>query len=1245
MIDFVDVQFVSFNVNGLREMFKRRSIFHLLKNTGANVVLLQETHSTQELEKVWSNEWGRKIYFSHGNNFSRGVAILFQKGLPVQVEECRTDLEGRFIVLALKFPDFSFILVNVYGPNWDDPVFYEKLFDVIDKRDNNSVCMAGDFNTLISELDLYNNAGSNHIKKRLVLKRFLENKEMVDIWRIRNPAVRGFTWRKPDCSQLTMSRLDYFFLSQDLALRVNSVDIKPRYRSDHSRLQLGLNLAEHRRGKSYWKFNNVHLKNKQFVSLINDEILRFKFEVKSKTDSNPVLQWLHIKNRITTLAKTFALEKAKEKSQFIEKMENRIILLDSKLSQSQDVAEQNKIRNDIHKSEQFLLDEHENKVKAACFRSKAQYFLHGEKNSQYFFNLEKARSNAKVITKIKTENGNIISDPRTILEEEKRYYQKLYGTRPTLSLWPYINHTDNKLSPQERINLDNELSDVELSSSLMGMANNKTPGLDGLSADFYKVFWIHLKDIFGNAVRYMLEAGFLHETAKQGIISLLPKKDVNYLFLKNWRPLTILNVDYKIISRAISLRIKPKVNELVHVDQTGFLPGRNISHCLRTILDIIQIANYRSLDMIIVSLDWQKCFDKMSFISIDKALEFFNFGPRLRDFVQTLISGTKSCVSNNGHISNFFDNLTGAKQGANLSPLLWNILAEVLSIQIRENRNIQGIILGDVEHKLAQFADDLNAFLRFDRITILEFEKTLMTFEGTTGLKINYDKTCLYRVGSLANSNAKIFTTKPFVWSNGPVKILGLKIDCNPKIMNSMNLEDIFVKMENVCEQWCYRNLTLMGKVTIINSLCASLFVYCLSVLPRLPWVFFDKFTAIIRRFLWNGGRPKIALEKLYTPKEMGGLKLTNLMKKDIALKTQWVAICKDNFSIRNIANQFLPAIGQDLWFCNFSSDHVIHFMEESFWRDVAYSWAQSYYFMPSNVSQIIAQSLWFNSHILINKRVVFYEKAYQAGVMFLYNIWNPVQNNFPSYQQFCDLYGDDTISFLQYYALISAVPRVWVGEIKSTHFILEDYRYVYESFEGKMTATVYNRSIDCNTLLSPLWNKWNTKLNIDMDIQCFLDNFSHIYKMTKSTKLRDFQFRFLHRIIFCSKTLFDWKLVDSPRCTFCQDHYETVEHLFFYCPFTARFIEMFQAWFEAVTTDEVLITVSDFFFCNHEDELLNILMLIAKQHIFQRRVIDRYPNVYIYKDRVMEIVRIERFEAFNTKKFKPFIRKWQRLF
>lgn len=343
-------------------------------------------HTALRRMKECGDEWGSQIVFSHGTRSARGVAVLFDKKLPKTMETYRFDQEGRILVLDMVIGEKKFILANLYGPNEDKPEFYVKAFDLIEKRENNSIIIGGDLNTTMHpDKDLYNNKGLNHVKKREVLTEYLELKGLVDVWRDKHPDDTTFTWKKQFSKELVMSRLDYFFVSQDFLLKTNAAEIKSRYISDHSRVILNLDFTDAPRGKGYWKFNNTHLRDKEFVDVMNDTIMSYLYSVKNKNESSPDIQWENLKKVMIKKSKDFSIQKAKEKNTLIEKLENRILILDKRLIAATQGPVQDKIKKQIKDTEIFLLDQHEQKVNAAKFRSKAQYYLYGEKKLIIFF--------------------------------------------------------------------------------------------------------------------------------------------------------------------------------------------------------------------------------------------------------------------------------------------------------------------------------------------------------------------------------------------------------------------------------------------------------------------------------------------------------------------------------------------------------------------------------------------------------------------------------------------------------------------------------------------------------------------------------------------------------------------------------------------------------------------------------------------------------------------------------------------
>ena len=113
------------------------------------------------------------------------------------------------------------------------------------------------------------------------------------------------------------------------------------------------------------------------------------------------------------------------------------------------------------------------------------------------------------------------------------------------------------------------------------MKNNKSPGSDGLTTEFYKIFWKHIKTYIINSFNYSLKIGELTELQKQSIITLLPKPNKDTLLLENWRPISLLNVDYKIATKTIANRVKKVLHSIINTSQTGFIKGRYIGGNVR----------------------------------------------------------------------------------------------------------------------------------------------------------------------------------------------------------------------------------------------------------------------------------------------------------------------------------------------------------------------------------------------------------------------------------------------------------------------------------------------------------------------------------------------------------------------------------------------------------------------------------------------------------------------------------------
>ena len=221
--------------------------------------------------------------------------------------------------------------------------------------------------------------------------------------------------------------------------------------------------------------------------------------------------------------------------------------------------------------------------------------------------------------------------------------------------------------------LEGLISYTEAAMALKVMKNNKSPGPDGYTVEFFKYFW---KDI-GDFLIRSLNCGFRKEelsiTQKQGIITILPKANKQRKFLKNWRPISLINVSYKILSSCIANRIKLVLPYLIHEDQKGFLSGRYIGENTRITYDVLHAAKTNNIPGMLLIIDFEKAFDSISWNYMYKVLNFFKFGHDIKKWIQIINTDVNLCVIQSGFFSKFFKIERGCRQGDPASPYIFNL--------------------------------------------------------------------------------------------------------------------------------------------------------------------------------------------------------------------------------------------------------------------------------------------------------------------------------------------------------------------------------------------------------------------------------------------------------------------------------------------------------------------------------------------------------------------------------------------
>lgn len=357
----------------------------------------------------------------------------------------------------------------------------------------------------------------------------------------------------------------------------------------------------------------------------------------------------------------------------------------------------------------------------------------------------------------------------------------------------------------------------------------------------------------------MKEQGKLSIAMRRGIIALLPKKDKELDYIENWRQITMLTCDYKILAKALALRMKRILQSIINRDQTGFMKDRNIAENIRKTIDVINLAHQHKTQHLIMTIDFQKCFDMLNHEAIWGSLRYFGFGEKFIEWVKLLYNDIQLSVVNNGCFSEYITVSRSTLRGSPIAAYLFLCCGQILHDLITSNANIYGFDIQNLSALISQFADDTTLFLKFSKNVLQAVIDTLDTIYCNTGLIVNYDKTSIYRIGSLANSDAKVYTTREFNWTNDSISLLGVKIPTVPNDTEicEINYQSTINKMQQVLGNWSIRTASLSAKVLIVNALVASLFVYKMQVLPNMTKGMLQHIDNEIYQFIWGGQNPQ----------------------------------------------------------------------------------------------------------------------------------------------------------------------------------------------------------------------------------------------------------------------------------------------------------------------------------------------------------------------------------------------------
>ena len=869
------IRIASYNVNGLHNPIKRGKILSQMKKEKIQVGLIQETH-LNDLEHAKLNRMGFKhvYYSSHGSGRRRGVAILLAKGLNYEHIKKVSDTEGRYVMTIGKLEGTVITFLNVYSPpdsNWD---FYKKIINLMATKSQGIVICGGDFNLHLNpKLDV--SRGNSELK--LISKRtntLMKEMGIVDIWREFFPTRRDYTYYSTPHAVYT--RIDYFFTFSRHLHIVKESNIGSMTLSDHSPIYLTLSLKGERR-ETLWRLNSTILNNIDTKESLKQEINTY-LELNDNGEVTPDILWDTLKAVMRGKIISITSHMKKVRVQKLKDLEGELKQLQREHSRNLD----EQIKQELDKIKKQIQDMSTQEIQNKLTFLKQRYYEVGGKATKLLaYKLRKQQAD-NTIHKIRhPELRTMQYGLKNIQENFENYYKTLYSQPPKdndLEMDTFFASIRlPSVSEEENKTLISDITIEELNSAISRLKASKSPGTDGFTAEWYKALREQMAPILLRTFNWVLQEKKIPPSWKEAIISLIPKEGKDQLECGSYRPISILNVDYKLFTSILSHRINRILPRLIHTDQTGFIKQRQTHDNLRRTLHIVNHIEQQSIEALLVSLDAEKAYDSVRWKFLYRVLAKFGFHESFISVFQALYDNPTARIKVNGALSKSITLERGTRQGCPASPLLFALFIEPLSQWIRQNANLKGIRMYTDEQKLALFADDVLVYLVQPTLTFPRLMDTLDKYGSISGYKLNIGKTQVLTFNYVPP--AHLIQKYDLRWNADHIKYLGVNIPRDIKKLFNLNYIPLSNNIRADLQRWnLIPFLNLNSKVESIR----------MNILPRLLYLFqalpvevstnqFTEWDKLISRFLWQGKKPRTRYKTLQLSKEKGGLNLPNL--------------------------------------------------------------------------------------------------------------------------------------------------------------------------------------------------------------------------------------------------------------------------------------------------------------------------------------------------------------------------------
>lgn len=1236
------IKVLSLNTNGLNNPIKRKRVLQQVKKEKAGVVYFQETHLNNEEHAKLENLAGAHVFYSSHTTAKRGVAILIKKSLMFQLEKCCKDKEGRYIMVIGEINQQCITLVNVYNPPGTGDEMLQKVLHLVMMEVKGIMIMGGDFNLVLNrKIDTQSKSKHKAVKAAAVLKKAEMEMGILDVWRHLHPQEKSFTFYSD--AHKVFSRLDYYFMFKGDIEKVFRCDIMPISITDHAPVIIELHLNSEKR-ETLWRMNNSLLEDRAFKEKMNISIKSF-FEINDNGEVSNITLWEAAKATLRGEIIAFSSWKKKQKGKDEKVLEIKI----KDMQKEYERIKTNELLVRLNLAKKELQELQIKEIEKKLLFSKQLFFDNSPKAMKKLSFKLKKQQEKSTITMVKDKKGTLNRGKLRIAATFREFYQELYTPEQQVNAQEIKNYLKQLSLPlvtqEQNNNLVQPISEEEIVKVIKKSKAGKSPGSDGYTYEFYKEFQHILIPILSRVFNDILGNAQWPTTWSTSVISVIHKEGKNPEDCSSYRPISLLNVDQKLFTAIMANRLTDILPNLIHFDQTGFVKDRVLGDNIRKTINIIDHTLRTNISMLAIMLDAEKAFDRLLWPFLTNVCEKFGFHHRFINLLKVMYKHSTAKVRVNGTLSDQFIIQRGTKQGDPLSPQLFALCIEPLAEQIRTNRQIKGVTIEEIEHKIALYADDVILYLTDVCNSLPTLMEEIRKYSLLSGYKLNSSKTEAMEVGSQLGDTFK--KQYAFKWDLANVKYLGVNIPKNLEKLYDCN----YGKLENVIKKdisrWKVMPFTLLEKISIIKMNILPRFIFLFQNLPLfVPNTSFKQWDNLLRKFIWNEKKPRVKIKTLQQKKEKGGLALPNLINYYNAAQIKPILIMNNKKWNPKWKNMEVYLVEQcNVWFPKiktklhtFTARHTI-----KMWRRLCKL------LKTTDKDWICLRAIRKDPEFLPNKEDKAFNLWESKGLIRFSQLYN--DEGFDSFENLERRYQLPRSHFYRYLQVRSyANKNILMANLEQLHPFVREMLKITENESLKYATGQIYRTLQQNeeNVTNHIKGKWEDELKTSIMEKEWEQSFKEIYKHLKSIYWQEFAWKINVRY-FTTPSTIKYKAGASSCWRNCGNSKADHTHIFYTCDILKSYWEEVIGLIKQILRVDVSLQQQNLILGIPPDKLSGehihifwVLRITALKQITRNWKMPDPPKIQKWLNSVDEMYEMEKVTYSIIKKKNMFEKRWE---